>query len=474
MTAPTSYDELPYEDYCFPRTHPEHLFAVSALFGRAAPPIERARVLELGCARGGNLLPMAVDLPGATFVGVDLSPRQVAEAERRRAALALGNVTFRCASIADLGEADGPFDYVICHGVYSWVPAAVREAILRVCRACMRPGGVAYVSFNALPGWHLLRTVRDFVLRHVPKGAPAPRRLALARQALGVLAEAARNERGPYGAWLRDELANVASADDGYVFHEYLEDDNEAFYLADFIAAAKAHGLAWLGDADLRLSGAAGLGAGDPAALAQSVDFAVGRRFRAALLVHEGTAPRGVDVASVARLWLASRAVDVGHGTFDVDGREVKPDDPWLARALAELAAEERRPVSYGALCGRVGAALGLDARAAAREGAAHAAAVVGLCLDGVVEPRAGEGRYAAEAGLLPVGSPVARMQAAEGALVATLRHVRVELHEFEREVLLALDGTRDRAALARAFGNAGRCEEALEWLAKNALLMRG
>lgn len=470
----SSYDELPYEDYCFPRTHPEHLFAVSALHGRAAPRFDTGRVLEIGCARGGNLLPMAIDLPEATFVGVDLSARQIAEAEHRRAALGLSNVTFRHRSVTELDAADGTFDYVVCHGVYSWVPAVARAAILRVCRERLRPGGVAYVSFNTLPGWHHLQTLREFVLRHVPADAPARRRLALARQCLAVLAEAARGERTPYGAWLRDELANVAAADDGYVFHEYLEADNMAFYLSDFVAAARSHGLAWLGDADLRLGGAAARWAGgDPVALAQSVDFAVGRRFRAALLVREETTSRGLDVAAVARLWLATRAErTAGEGGFEVDGRRVTVDAPWVNRALGVLADALRRPVGYGALCGRVGASLGLDARAAAAAGAAHAAAVVDLCLDGVIELRAGEGRYAESPGLRPVASPLARMQAAVSPLVATLRHLRVEVPDFERAVLRTLDGTCDRAALARRFGDPGRCEAALEWLALNALLM--
>lgn len=473
----TSYDEIPYEDYCFPRTHPEHLFALSALFGRPAPRMERARVLELGCARGGNLLPMALDLPEATFVGVDLSSSQIAVAERRRAALGLDNVSFRCASVTELAEAGEPFDYVLCHGVFSWVSAPVREAILRVCRRWMRPEGVAYVSFNTLPGWHLLRVLREFVLRHVPRDVPASRRLALARQALAVLAEASQHERSPYAAWLRDELCHLTEADDGYVFHEYLEDDNDAMYLTDFVALAEEHGLAWMCDADLRLSGSMlHPGTGDPVVLAQAVDFAVGRRFRAALLVHRETAPRRVDVASVARLWLASRAERVEgerSGSFTLDGRRITLDDPWLLRAIDELIAEDRRPVAYGALCARVGAALGLDAHTAMREGASHAPAVVTACFDGVIELHAGAARYATGAGLRPVGSPLARMQAAEGPLVATLRHVRIELPEFERAVLQVLDGTRDRAALVALFGNARRCEEALEWLAKNALLMR-
>nr|MBK7067476.1 class I SAM-dependent methyltransferase [Deltaproteobacteria bacterium] len=157
-------------------------------------------MLELGCARGANLLPMALDLPEAEFVGVDLSEVQVAEARRRAEALGLRNVSFRAESVTALSD-DAPFDYVICHGVYSWVPPAARDAILAVCRERMRPEGVAYVSFNALPGWNALRTLRDFLLEHAPPG-PAVQRVARARLALSVLDESLRAEPSP---WSVDE-----------------------------------------------------------------------------------------------------------------------------------------------------------------------------------------------------------------------------------------------------------------------------
>ena len=214
------YDELPYADYCFPRTHPEHLFAVSALCGRPAPPFARCRVLELGCARGANLLPMALDLPESEFVGVDLSEVQVAEARRRAEALGLRNVSFRAESVEALSQ-DAPFDYVICHGVYSWVPPAARDAILAVCRERMRPGGVAYVSFNALPGWNALRTLRDFLLEHAPPG-PAVQRVARARLALSVLDESLRAEADasiPRAPSISEEtLVVVSAATEGTIF----------------------------------------------------------------------------------------------------------------------------------------------------------------------------------------------------------------------------------------------------------------
>ena len=73
----TSYDDFPYESRAAYHAHADRLCSVGKLFGMATPDITSCRVLELGCAEGGNLLPMAVNLPGSTFVGVDLSTRQV-------------------------------------------------------------------------------------------------------------------------------------------------------------------------------------------------------------------------------------------------------------------------------------------------------------------------------------------------------------------------------------------------------------
>lgn len=484
----TSYDEIPYADYCFPRTHPEHLFAVSALCGRTAPAFTRCRVLELGCARGANLLPMALDLPESEFVGIDLSAAQITEARRRADELGLANVSFRAESISALSD-DAPFDYVICHGVYSWVPPAVRDAILAACRERMRPAGVAYVSFNALPGWNALRTIRDFLLDHAPPG-PALPRVALARRALAVLDESLRTEPSHGAAWLRGELSELALTDDAYLFHEYLEPVNDALYLRDFVAHAQAHGLTHLADADLRVAAPAlRQRVGDPLALAQSIDFTRNRRFRASLLVHAETAAGGADPASLARLHLATRAqradADIaaliveGAVTFRYDDRSIVLRDPWMKCALHVLALEDRRPVAYAALAASVAARLGLEHRAALVAAAAHAPDVLELVFDGSLTLHAGAARYAEAAGLRPVASRIARMQAKTEDVVTTLRHTRIALADEARMMLRLADGTRDRAALLAGFPHdarssaqrAGDCEEALDWLASNALL---
>ena len=123
-------------------------------------------MLELGCASGDNLIPMALGLPNARFVGIDLSARQIEQGQRQVSALGLANIELRQYNIADVDASWGKFDYIICHGIYSWVPAPVRERLLAICRDNLAPNGVAYVSYNTLPGWHMRGMIRDMMIYH--------------------------------------------------------------------------------------------------------------------------------------------------------------------------------------------------------------------------------------------------------------------------------------------------------------------
>src|SRR5947209_1455076 len=94
----SSYDEVPYSDSCFPYTHPDRLATVATLYGIEPPRVSSCRVLELGCALGGNLIPMAVGLPAGRFVGVDLSARQIESAAAMASSLGLRNIELRAMS----------------------------------------------------------------------------------------------------------------------------------------------------------------------------------------------------------------------------------------------------------------------------------------------------------------------------------------------------------------------------------------
>jgi tRNA G46 methylase TrmB len=84
-----AYDDFVYPTYAFPQTHPDLLGTLAVLFGLQATPSDRCRVLELGCAGGGNLLPLAAALPNSQFVGIDYSARQIEMAQSRLKMLGL-------------------------------------------------------------------------------------------------------------------------------------------------------------------------------------------------------------------------------------------------------------------------------------------------------------------------------------------------------------------------------------------------
>ena len=76
----SSYEQVAYPNWTHQETHPRQLEATARLFGMNPAAVTGCKVLELGCAAGWNLIPMAQSLPGSTFVGIDYSPSQIAEA----------------------------------------------------------------------------------------------------------------------------------------------------------------------------------------------------------------------------------------------------------------------------------------------------------------------------------------------------------------------------------------------------------
>ena len=130
------YDLLPYESKPFAQSQPARLGALARLFGLEAAPMENARVLELGCASGGNIIPHAALYPNATFVGVDLARTQVAAGRARIERMGLDNVEILCKSFTEIGEELGAFDYT---SVTAFTAGCRRRCRMRSC-AWFAPG----------------------------------------------------------------------------------------------------------------------------------------------------------------------------------------------------------------------------------------------------------------------------------------------------------------------------------------------
>lgn len=244
----TSYDEIPYTKYVHQQTVPDSLATFATLLGLQPPPVERCRVLELGCASGVNTMAMAMLTPHSEFIGIDASIEQIKEGQAHSRQLGLTNVSFQHLNIMDLTPEFGQFDYIIVHGVFSWVPTAVREQILYICRHNLQPNGIAYISYNISPGWDLNNALRKMMLYHTRQIDSHQGKLQHSKDLLRFFKGELKEKFDSYSLFLRKELETVSELEDNYFFHEYLEDHNDPLFFHDFIEWATRHGLQYVGD----------------------------------------------------------------------------------------------------------------------------------------------------------------------------------------------------------------------------------
>lgn len=465
------YDLLPYQSKAFPQSQPSRLAAIAQVFGLEAAPIATARVLELGCASGGNIIPHAALHPDATFVGIDLARTQVAAGRARIAKLGLTNIEIRCQSFTEIDADLGSFDYIICHGVYSWVPAPVQEAIFRIIRARLSPVGVACVSYNVLPGWRMMQPLRDAFLLQVPDDVDSRGRVAKARELLAFLA-ASTPGKGPYGDMLRGWAHRLAHLPDDYIAHEFLEEMNQPSTVRDFAANAARNGLGFLAECDLASMILENYGAevtqqirarsnNDLVESEQFLDLISGRTFRQTLLIAEermASVNRAIGPESIAGLhFLATAGTRVEqdgdtHNVRDASGRTLTTSSGAVAEGIARLVA--RFPASSS--LDECAAAITLDDPDAAR--AMLLDALYRMVLVGMIALSSEPVRSGNADDDKPVAIAIARADAAAGAPSTTnVRHEPTALDPAARVLLPAMDGSLDHAALAERLA-----EEAL------------
>ena len=254
----TIYSELGYKSMPFPYTTPATLEAYAALVGVSAPNPKTARVLELGATYGGNIISQALFNPDATFVGIELSQEQVEKGNEVIANAGLTNVSLIQSDIASIGSEIGTFDYIIAHGVYSWVDDGVKEALLRLIDEHLAEDGIAYISYNTYPGWHTMEEVRQLMMfSNRDKAQFNHKEKVLHGKTIGsivgsqILKYDNLKERN---SKFLGALRSVMQKDEYYVGHDHLEPNNDPVYFYQFNDHLGAHNLAYLCDADLTLS----------------------------------------------------------------------------------------------------------------------------------------------------------------------------------------------------------------------------
>ena len=357
MPTLLNYDAFPYEDCPLTESHPDYLSIVGQLFGVAAAPPDHCRVLELGCASGGNLIPMAYYWPESTYVGVELSKKQAEEGQRLIGELELKNITIMQADILSLDGSLGTFDYIIAHGVYSWVPATVQEHLVKLCRQLLNPNGIAYISYNTFPGWQLRLPIRDMMLYHSRNAKSPQEKLDQSSEMLRILAAGIPETSSLSEKWLKKEVSQLLQRAPSYLMHDYLEDNNAPVYFHEFMDHVSRHQLQYLADADLYTMLGSTLSEEAEAELdkfddlveyEQYLDFFYVRYFRTSLLCHEQVdIARDLDVEKLRQWYFHAQLkskqeidlystesqvfVDQAGASFDIS-------HPLTKAALVELA----------------------------------------------------------------------------------------------------------------------------------------
>jgi SAM-dependent methyltransferase len=441
--AKSKYDIVAYPGYPFEQTHPDRMATVGRLLGLKPPDVRKCRVLELACGDGGNLIPMALTLPRARFFGVDLAKQPVAQGQKVIKALGLPNIRLAQGDLLDPQCIEGEFDYIITHGLYAWSPPAVRDAILRISSQHLAPNGIAYVSYNALPGGRLRQMLREMMLFHAGDFADPIEKAEQARALLTLIAQG-RTREDPFNTLVRDEVARMSDRDLWYLFHDELADVYEPVYLHQFAGHAGHYGLQYLGDANLynlqpaMLTPEAqqtidSLAGEDRLLREQYVDFIQCRRFHHSLLCKQEVTVLFPPAAErIAGLWASSPAVMVADGEF---------------KGPLDSGMRTQHPVALRMMKALI-AAWPCSLRFKKPE---ELQILLATSLAGLTELRTAPLPVANKVSERPVASPLARYQAARGGPLTTLTHSTVEADaEFELKVLPLLDGTRDVASLAR------------------------
>ena len=492
-----SYDTVPYRNLPKPFTHISRLSAIAAWRGLTPAPPKSCRVLELGCADGGNLLPMAADYPGSQFVGIDLSPVQVDMGRQAIRDLSLDNFELRTNDILELGADDlERFDYIIVDGVFSWVPSAVQERILAICRDHLEETGIAFVSYNTYPGWHGKQALGELMRYHTNQISDPRDKAVAAQDLIHRLANQSRLPDDPAALLVHRLQQDLEKSDDPitYLVHEYLIDTNQPLYFKEFLDRIEAFALQYVDDAY-------------PASTApdrlvpelrqwvverydnykeqqQYVDFLANVAFRRSLLCHGHLhVDRKIDFGRLQSLHAVATCRreesqdDVIHFRTDA-GRKFCVEHSGLQMALDLLAADRPASMPVAQFRDTLGEDVTGDEAADMVE-----CAMLGGALEVTFEPR----RCTRTIDPRPCLSPLCRHQLSTTGLVTTAAHRPVRLeNDFQQQLAQLLDGTHTVGELTSLVQQRVKADkplsaarwdslvrDQLEWLAERGLLQQ-
>ncbi len=467
----SSFDALPYRHGAIPATHPARLGAIARLLGHGAAPPDRCRVLELGCGEGMNLLPLAERFSASQFVGVDFSAVHIGVGEEACRVASIANARLICADLREFEPEAGAFDYVIAHGVYSWVSDEVKDRLLQLCARALAPDGIAYLSYNVHPGWGLLGSLRAIIRAELAQVSD-PR--AHARRLLPALQRAFAGQDTPYAKLMSEALTGMQAKSEALLFHDELEIVNDPVTFLDFIAHTAGHGLHYLAEAGfsaLPLEHLPPAAQGELAGLGvdflrgqQLLDLFGNRQFRASLLtLSPAPAPPssepGPAIVAECAVGLHLRAIEgridlTGSAPLRLLGRHnlvLSIEKPAQRAFFAALCEAYPHRIAFAQAVTRAMELLQQHGLPADLDSAPLALGLVKLFkIDQCDLLLAGSGHWLRPPAV-PEASPLMRHQARSGLHVTNRWHEVVELTDEDRRWVAGEAHSPREAALVRS-----------------------
>ncbi|HMO18920.1 MAG TPA: class I SAM-dependent methyltransferase [Oligoflexia bacterium] len=485
----TLYDTVPYHDEPFISTHPNTLATIGRLFGIQTEPPEKCRLLELGAAKGSNIIAMAYCYPESHFTGIDLSKEQVKIGNEIISKLGLSNITLIEGNIIDIANDLPEFDYIVSHGVLSWVPENVRDKIFEICGAKLSSNGLCYLSYNTYPGWKSRDILKDIMIFDTQGIENLPEKVRRAKQSLAILGATINDSDNPALLQLKQEIPAFKSRPDWYFLHDFLADNNRPFYIAEIFKYADSYGLQYLSDTELPMNTIQGMTKeaqniirqlrGDLLKYEQYSDIARFRAFRRSVFCKKSIqVDRSRNFGKILSLYVASR-LKPGHQSPEnlerirfqhVSGGMMEVKHPVAIEAFNTIQKSWPRGIAIQTLseCAR-----NLDFPEAKSEGESDnqnnpdnilfESLLQGI-FAGILELRTSPGAVTRDIPKKPRASDLARMQAENGNIVTTLLHTQVALDQNQIQLLRQLDGSKDKNEILEALkGSIINSEEFLE-----------
>lgn len=304
-----------FESLASPERSINRLETLGHLFGLNVKSVKNASVLELACGTGRNLIPQAFSYPKSNFVGIDIDGSLIEEANSAKNSLSISNINFVKASFRDYLKENNTFDYIICHGAYSWLSDLERREILEIISNCLANNGVAYVSFNCLPGWFERAKVQQFLVKEVKENLTEEEKVKEARLKIRELFDSSNNKD------LKAEIEFCEGQSDAFFLQELLNKNVKPYHLKQFVSEINKKSLFYLCDAKpnrnrhFRLNEETQLNDNykdkdfsklDRLSLEQDMDELLPLSFRAALVTKKNLEKGDIEINNFKDCYLAS------------------------------------------------------------------------------------------------------------------------------------------------------------------------